>query len=111
MLLSQFCAEREHYFRNASWASLSEDLANMLKSVLNQKVRQRITVFKVEFKKAAFKQMGTARMIHLQRGLRLKSPSKLSESRDNTLQTDSRGSTAEIRLKTGLGSQQPALLL
>lgn len=44
----------------------------------------RLTVFKMEFKEPAFKQMGNARIIYLECGTRLKSLSKLSESRDNT---------------------------
>ena len=64
MLLPEFCAERKHYFRNASWACLSEDLANMQKKKKKKKsyspeseaTLQRITVFKGEFKETAFKQ-------------------------------------------------------
>lgn len=31
MQLPEFCAERKQNFKNASWARLSEDLANMQK--------------------------------------------------------------------------------
>lgn len=86
MQLPGFCAERKHYFRNASWACLSEDLANMLKKKKkkSEATLLRLTVFKMEFKEPAFKQMGNARIIYLEWGTRLKSLSKLSESRDNT---------------------------